>query len=67
MGATVEMPATPGLWLYSITKAIGHEISRVFSMNHAIYVLRCVVSGFFDGSPPDGSTAGMWQGLPFHF
>jgi hypothetical protein len=47
-----SMPAQPGLWLYAITKAIGHEITRVFSSRHPIHVMQCLVSGFFDPEPP---------------
>ena len=47
-----EMPPMPGLWLYSITKALGHEVTRVFSVHYPIHVMRCLVSGFFDPEPP---------------
>ena len=40
------------MWLYSITKALGHEVTRVFSVHYPIHVMRCLVSGFFDPEPP---------------
>ena len=33
---------------YLLSKAVGHEITRVFSEHHPIYVVRCLVSGFVE-------------------
>jgi nucleoside-diphosphate-sugar epimerase len=41
-----DMPPQSGLDLYSFSKGIGHEISRVFSANHPLHVLTTMHGSF---------------------
>ena len=34
-----DIPAQPGTNLYALTKSLGHEICRVFTRNHDVYVI----------------------------
>ncbi|HZT32421.1 MAG TPA: NAD(P)-dependent oxidoreductase [Bryobacteraceae bacterium] len=48
-------PPQPGTNLYALTKSLGHEICRVFTEHHEIYVLNYLFYNFRDlrGVPPD--------------
>ena len=74
---TEGLPVQTGTDLYSFSKGVGHEISRVFSANSGLHVL-CTLHGSFP-DPTDGrgehgtaklNTAGEWEhgsGLPQPF
>ena len=50
---TEDVPPAPGLWLYSLSKAVGHEVTRVYAANFPqLHVVRLLVSGFFAADPP---------------
>ena len=49
-----DIPAQPGTNLYALTKSLGHEICRVFTRNHDVYV----VGLFFYNFRPEGSQVG---------
>eukprot|EP01049_Picozoa_sp_SAG25_P010847 SAG25_NODE_1236_length_3529_cov_1.455394_3_plen_131_part_00 len=49
---TEELPPQPGLWLYALTKAAGHEITRLFARSYpSLHVLRFLVSNFVEEEP----------------
>jgi nucleoside-diphosphate-sugar epimerase len=41
-----EGPPQPGTQLYALTKSLGHEICRIFTEHHEIYVLNYLVYNF---------------------
>ena len=49
-----DIPAQPGTNLYALTKSLGHEICRVFTRNHDVYVMGL----FFYNFRPEGSQVG---------
>ena len=49
-----DIPAQPGTNLYALTKSLGHEICRVFTRNHDVYVMGL----FFYNFRPDDSQIG---------
>lgn len=48
-----EIPAHPGLNLYSLSKGIGQEICRVFADNHPIHVILCLFLSFPAADEPN--------------
>ena len=48
-----EIPAHPGLSLYSLSKGIGQEICRVFAVNHPIHVILFLFLSFPAADEPD--------------
>ncbi len=58
-----DMPAQPGVNLYALTKSLGQEICRVFSVEHDIYVQTYLFYNFWD--PANLSTARDRQVRPF--
>ena len=57
-GLSEEMPLTPGVDLYPITKAVGQEICAVHAANAPIHVLTCVFASFVDAEPDAGREGG---------
>ncbi len=49
-----DIPAQPGTNLYALTKSLGHEICRVFTRNHDVYVIGL----FFYNFRPEESQVG---------
>ena len=49
-----DIPAQPGTNLYALTKSLGHEICRVFTRNHDVYVMGL----FFYNFRPEESQLG---------
>ena len=49
-----DIPAQPGTNLYALTKSLGHEICRVFTRNHDVYVMGL----FFYNFRPEESQVG---------
>lgn len=49
-----DIPAQPGTNLYALTKSLGHEICRVFTRNHDVYVMGL----FFYNFRPEDSQVG---------
>ena len=49
-----DIPAQPGTNLYALTKSVGHEICRVFTRNHDLYVIGL----FFYNFRPEESQVG---------
>ncbi len=51
-----DIPAQPGTNLYALTKSVGHEICRVFTRNHDVYVIGLFFYNF--RHPEEGSELG---------
>ena len=51
-----DIPAQPGTNLYALTKSLGHEICRVFTRNHDVYVIGLFFYNF--RHPKKGSQVG---------
>ena len=58
---TEEMPWHTGIGLYSFTKGVGHEITRVFALNHPIHILTTLHGSF---PVNDGSGTACQHSLP---
>lgn len=43
-----DVPPQPGTNLYALTKSLGHEVCRVFTENHDVYVLTLLFYNFRD-------------------
>ena len=43
-----DVPSQPGLGMYPFTKALGLELSRVFTENHDVYLMWFLFYNFFD-------------------
>ena len=50
-GLSEEMPLTPGVDLYPITKAVGQEICAVHAANAPLHVLPSLFASFVDAEP----------------
>ena len=41
-----DVPAHPGLYLYSVTKGLSHELGKVFAANYPLHYMYCAFYHF---------------------